>query len=63
MIDTHESIKSLKSAGFNESQAEAIVEQFRKAWDARIGDLVTKVDIQEVRRDMKEMETSLRGRE
>lgn len=56
-IDTHKAVKALMVAGFNEAQAEAIVE-------TRHSDLATKTDLQaqgqSLRADMQTMEQSLR---
>lgn len=42
VFDTHKAVKSLAAAGFNDSQAEAVVETFGNA----IGDaLVTRADL------------------
>ena len=45
-LDTHEIVKDLTSAGFTESQAEAVTRWVRKSQDLDLSDLATKADIQ-----------------
>jgi len=61
MLDTHEFIKALKTAGFPEIQAETLVEQLKKSEESSFANLATKRDIEDVRRDMKELELRLTG--
>jgi len=56
-FDTHKFICTLKEAGVPESQAEAISEAFKEAQGE--AELATKRDIDDVRRDMREMEQRL----
>jgi len=56
-FDTHKFVRTLKEAGVPESQAEAISEAFKEAQGE--ADLTTKRDIDDVRRDMREMEQRL----
>ena len=42
-LDTHKAVKSLRSAGFDDAQAEAVVEQIN---DAVIENVATKTDIE-----------------
>jgi hypothetical protein len=56
-FDTHKFVRTLKEAGVPESQAEAISEAFKEAQGE--ADLATKRDIDDVRRDMREMEQRL----
>jgi len=56
-FDTLSYAKKLKSVGFTEEQAEVQAEALAKIIDER---LATKHDIHALRRDMKEMETSLK---
>ena len=56
-FDTLSYAKKLKSVGFTEEQAEVQVEILAQIIDER---LATKQDILALRRDMKELETSLR---
>jgi hypothetical protein len=56
-FDTHKFVRKLKEAGIPESQAEAISEAFKDAQGE--ADLATKRDIDDVRRDMREMEQRL----
>ena len=56
-FDTHKFIRTLKEAGVPESQAEAISEAVKEAQGE--ADLATKRDIDDVRRDMREMEQRL----
>ncbi|MBF0143710.1 MAG: DUF1640 domain-containing protein [Magnetococcales bacterium] len=44
-FDTHELVKSLRDAGFEEKQAEALTLAFRKAQEARPENLVTQQDL------------------
>jgi hypothetical protein len=50
-------VRTLKEAGVPENQAEAISEAFKEAQGE--ADLATKRDIDDVRRDMREMEQRL----
>jgi len=52
-FDTHESVKSLKAAGFNEGQAEALMAEFKKVQESSIADLTTKGDLKDVRQELK----------
>jgi len=56
-FDTLVYAKKLKSVGFTEAQAEALAESQAQLIESR---LATKQDIELVRRDMKELETSLK---
>ena len=56
-FDTLVYAKRLKSVGFTESQAEALAESQAQLIESR---LATKQDIELVRRDMKELEGSLK---
>ena len=56
-FDTHKFIRRLQDAGFSPQQAEAVAEAFRDAQGE--ADLATKRDIEDLRRDMKEMELRL----
>ena len=56
-FDTHKFLRTLKDAGVPESQAEAFSEAFKEAQGE--ADLATKRDIDDVRRDMREMEQRL----
>lgn len=44
-FDTHEFIKELRTAGFEERQAEALSVAMRKAQDSRMDELATKGDL------------------
>lgn len=44
LIDTYETIQNYKAAGFNEKQAEALLEPFKHIQ----GDLATKADLKEL---------------
>ena len=48
-FDTHEAVKSLKKAGFDDGQAEAVVATVGKAIG---GNVATKADIAELKADM-----------
>ena len=45
-LDTHEIVKDLTSAGFTESQAEAVTRWVRKSRDLDLANLATKTDLQ-----------------
>jgi hypothetical protein len=49
-FDTHKFVRKLRSAGFEEAQAEAVADAFADAQGE--SDLVTKRDISELRRDI-----------
>jgi hypothetical protein len=53
-FDTHKFVRKLESAGFTTDQAEAVADAFRDA--SGEADLATKRDIDDLRRDMREME-------
>ncbi len=60
-FDTHKFVRKLKTAGFDEAQAEAVADAFSEAQGE--AELATKADItnlrrdiDDVRRDMREME-------
>jgi len=53
-FDTHESVKSLKAAGFNEAQAEALIAEFKKGHESGIAHLATKDDIKDTPQKIKE---------
>jgi hypothetical protein len=56
-FDTHKFIRTLKDAGIPEQQAEAFADAFRDAQGE--ADLATRRDIDDLRRDMREMEQRL----
>ena len=56
-FDTHKFVRTLKDAGVPESQAEAISEAFKEAQGE--AELATKRDIDDLRRDMRDMEQRL----
>ena len=49
-FDTHKFVRKLRTAGFEEAQAEAVADAFADAQGE--SDLVTKRDISELRRDI-----------
>ena len=49
-FDTHKFVRKLRTAGFEEAQAEAVADAFSEALGE--SDLVTKRDISELRRDI-----------
>ena len=55
-FDTHAAVKKLQAAGFSEQQAET---QIAVLADAVGAGTVTKQDIADLRRDLKEIETKL----
>ncbi|MBF0284212.1 MAG: DUF1640 domain-containing protein [Magnetococcales bacterium] len=60
-FDTHEFIKEMKAAGFEERQAEALSLAMRKALDARLEETASKRDLVEMesRMDAKLLEAKL----
>ena len=56
-FDTHKFVRTLKDAGVPESQAEAISEAFKEAQGE--AELATKRDIDDLRRDMRDLEQRL----
>jgi hypothetical protein len=61
MIDTLETSKRLRAAGFDEAQAEALVGMVRDAREADLARLATKDDLVLLRRDFEQLRTELRG--
>ena len=57
IVDTYKFIRTLKDAGVPESQAEAFSEAFKEAQGE--AELATKRDIDDVRRDMIQLEQRL----
>lgn len=47
-LDTHEVVKDLKAAGFNDDQAEAVTRALSKARDIDLSNLATKADLTNV---------------
>ena len=58
-LDTHETVKSLKAAGFTDAQAEALTAVVRQAVDIDLSNIAAKADIADVRREMAEMKAEL----
>ncbi|MFM8341428.1 MAG: hypothetical protein ACKN9F_04315, partial [Methylomonas sp.] len=56
-FDTHKFVRTLKAAGVPESQAEAISDAFKEAQGE--AELATKYDINDLKRDMHDMEQRL----
>ena len=56
-FDTYQLISDLKGVGFNERQAEAVVNTIKKAH--KDADVATKGDIKELRHEMRELEHRL----
>ena len=44
-FDTHELVKDLKAAGFNDEQAEAVTRAVKNAREIDLSDLATKADL------------------
>ena len=57
-LDTHQAVKDITDAGFNDRQAEAIVSTIFNAMNAN---LATKMDIAELRVDMEAIKTELKA--
>jgi carbamoylphosphate synthase small subunit len=64
-IDTHQIVKRLKDAGFNDAQAETVSDILRENWESGRAEqatktdlamLATKADLTEVRKELAEME-------
>lgn len=51
-LDTLQTMKRLKEAGFNEAQAEAMTEVLRESREGTIADLATKADIAELKSEI-----------
>lgn len=49
LIDTYEAVKDLRSAGFNEAQAETVTRIIRRAQDIDFNTLATKADLAEAK--------------
>lgn len=47
-FDTHAFVKQLRESGFEEAQAEALVEAFRKAQEVHLEELATRYDLKEL---------------
>jgi len=56
-FDTHKFIRKLRTAGLEEAQAEAFADAFTEAQSE--ADFATKRDIDDVRRDLRELEQRL----
>ena len=59
-FDTLKFSKRLKEAGFSESQAEALAEAIKDAGGE--AEIATKVDVADVKRDIKELELKIDAR-
>src|SRR5260364_48373 len=61
-FDTHKFVRKLKSAGFNDPQAEALTEAVQESYVS--AELATKADLREyksaIRNDLEKLETNLR---
>ena len=53
-FDTYQSVTELKDVGFDEKQAEAVVNTIKKSH--RDADVATKGDIEDLRNEMRELE-------
>ncbi|MBF0285297.1 MAG: DUF1640 domain-containing protein [Magnetococcales bacterium] len=62
-FDTLKYVKTLKSAGFEEKQAEALAEVQKELLDANLNDLATKRDLKELeaatKRDLRELKLEI----
>jgi hypothetical protein len=62
-LDTHETVKSLKAAGFTDAQAEALTTAVKQAVDIDLSNLATKNDLAqlgaELRREMADLKAEL----
>jgi hypothetical protein len=51
-LDTHELVKDVKAAGFNDDQDEAVTRALTKARDIDLTNLATKTDLAELKADL-----------
>ena len=60
-LDTHEVVKELKAAGFNEEQAEAVTRAVAKARDIDLSNLATKADLSNfaTKQDIADLKTEM----
>jgi phage I-like protein len=58
-FDTHELVKDLKAAGFNDTQAEAVTQAVKNAREIDLSDLATKAEITALRADIALLATKL----
>jgi basic membrane lipoprotein Med (substrate-binding protein (PBP1-ABC) superfamily) len=58
-LDTHETVKSLKAAGFTDAQAEALTAAVKQAVDIDLSNIATKTDTANLRREMAEIKAEL----
>jgi len=59
MFDTHAVIKRLQESGFSEQQAETMAGVLQDTQKMSFEHLATKRDIQDLQRDLKELEASV----
>ncbi len=55
-FDTLKFVRRLRDAGVDEKQAEALSEAIRDVQEGQLKELATKGDIQDIKRDIKELE-------
>jgi hypothetical protein len=60
-LDTLQTVKRLKEAGFDDTQAEALTEVLRDAREAEFGQLATRADIDSLAADIERVATSTRA--
>lgn len=60
-LDTLETAKRLRGAGFTEAQAEAVTGALREAHEADLSQLATKADLQAVRADLQAVKGDLQA--
>ena len=60
-FDTFRFVRRLKDAGVSEEQAEAFSDAIRESQDARLGELATKTDLQEVKADLQAVKADLQA--
>ena len=53
VINTHQLFNKLKECGFDEKQAEAVLDTIENIQTARLEEVATKADIESLRGDMK----------
>jgi len=56
-FDTHQFIKTLQQAGFDEGQAEAVAQAFKEAQQE--AEVATKADVAQLRHELQEQEMRL----
>ncbi len=61
VISTHHLFKELKSVGFEEKQAEQVINTIETMQDARLEDVATKADLLGIKADLLAVKTELKA--